>query len=131
MMGDVDVPHSWTYVNDAATTLVRCASDESTWGRVWHVPSNEPRSMRELFDDLADAAGLPRVRVTAVSGLVLRALGVVNPTIREALTTRYQFEMPFIIDDSESRERLYQWPTPWPLVLNSTLSPYLELSATT
>ena len=36
--GNVDVPHSVTYVPDLAEALVRVAEDDRSWGRAWHAP---------------------------------------------------------------------------------------------
>ena len=46
--GDLDAPHSWTYVGDVARTLIAVAADETAWGRAWHVPSADSVSVRAL-----------------------------------------------------------------------------------
>jgi len=122
VIGDPDAPHSWTYVADVAACLVACALDESSWGRPWHVPTNPPRSSRQVVDDLADAAGLPRAGVGVVPDRLLRVAGLVSPLARELLITAYQFERPFVIDDTETREHLGLQPTPWSAVLDATLA---------
>lgn len=122
VVGDPDVPHSWTYVEDVATCLVACALDDSCWGRPWHVPTNLPRSSRQVIDDLADSAGLPRVGVAAVPPAMLRLAGLVSPLARELTSTVYQFEMPFVIDDRETRAHFRLQPTPWHEVLRATLA---------
>jgi len=75
-----------------------------------------------VVDDLADAAGLPRAGVGVVPGTLLRVAGLVSPLARELPLTAYQFERPFVIDDTETRERLGLRPTPWPAVLDATLA---------
>ena len=35
----LDVPHTWTNVQDVAKLLVVGVGDERAWGRAWHVPS--------------------------------------------------------------------------------------------
>ncbi len=123
VLGNPDVLHTWTYVGDVARTLVACALDETTWGRPWHVPSNEARTERQVVDDLADAAGVARVKVAGTPRLVLRALGLFNRQMRELPKTLYQFEAPFVMDDSGTRRSLGLAPTPWSEVLEATVGP--------
>ncbi len=125
VIGDVTAPHSWTFVDDVATTLVACALAPSSWGRAWHVPTNPPRSAVEAVGDIADAAGVPHVAVRAIPVPVLRALGLFSPLMRELPKTMYQFQVPFIIDDSETRRELGVEPTPWPDVLAASLAPFV------
>lgn len=128
VIGNPTVPHSWTYVGDVADTLVACALDGSAWGRAWHVPTNPPRSSREAIDDLADAAGATRVKVTALPLTVLRLAGVFSPLVRELPKTLYQFEVPFVIDDTETRAHFGLRPTPWTTVLDESLAPFRKMS---
>lgn len=124
VIGDPDVAHSWTFVDDVATLLVAAALDESSWGRAWHVPTNPARSSRQAIDDLADAAGVAHVPVSSVPRFLLRAAGLFSPVLRELPKTLYQFEVPFVIDDRESRDHFALAPTPWEDVVRATLAPY-------
>ena len=65
VLGRADRPHTWTFTDDVARMLVTAGTDPRAWGRAWHVPSNEPRSQRQVIDDLARAAGVGQVRVGA------------------------------------------------------------------
>lgn len=124
VLGDPDALHSWTYTVDVARTLVACADDPSAHGRVWHAVTNPPRSQRAAIDELADAAGVPRVKVGAVPRVALRVAGLFNPTMRELPEVLYQFERPFVIDDTDTRQSLGLEPTPWPEVLQANLAAF-------
>jgi nucleoside-diphosphate-sugar epimerase len=124
VLGDANQPHSWTYINDVATTLIRCAERPEAWGRVWHVPTNPPRTQRQAIDDVANAAGLPHVKVKVLPSVMLRVLGLFSPLMRELPKTQYQFTAPFVIDDSATRSELGLEPTPWGTVLNNTIAAY-------
>jgi nucleoside-diphosphate-sugar epimerase len=126
VLGSPDVPHSWNYTVDVARTMVTCAQREESWGRAWHAPANPPRTQRELLDDIADVAGVSRVKVTSVPMLALRALGLFSPMVRELPTTMYQFNAPFVIDDSETRATFGLEPTPWSDVLKSTVAAHRD-----
>jgi nucleoside-diphosphate-sugar epimerase len=102
VIGNPDMPHTWTYVDDVARTLAVLGTDERAWGKVWHVPSGPPRSQREMVAAFASAAnvGTPKVRV--IPNWSLRAIGLVSPVVRELGEVRYQFTAPFVMDSSAS-----------------------------
>jgi nucleoside-diphosphate-sugar epimerase len=124
VIGDADAPHSWNYTEDVARTLVTCAQDDRAQGRAWHAPANPARSVRQAIDDIARIVGAKNVKITKVPKVALRMLGLFNTDVRELPKTLYQFEAPFIIDDSETRTTFGLEPTPWDEVLQSTIASY-------
>ncbi|WP_329387354.1 NAD-dependent epimerase/dehydratase family protein [Streptomyces sp. NBC_01716] len=98
--GDLDAPHSWTYVGDVARTLVAVAADESAWGRPWHVPSPPPVSVRALAVRAAELIGAPAPRLAAIPAPLLRIAGLFNTDAREVWEIRYQSAAPFVLDSS-------------------------------
>ena len=48
VLGRADQPHTWSFTDDVARMLVVAGTDARAWGPAWHVPSNEPRSQREV-----------------------------------------------------------------------------------
>lgn len=113
VIGAPDQPHSWTWAPDVARTLVAAAAYEPALGRVWHALTNPPRTQREVVADHCRAAGVPPVRVGALPHLALRAVGLVNPTVRELEETRYQFVRPFVLDSTATERELGLAPTDW------------------
>ena len=73
---------------------------------------------------MANAAGLPHVKVKVLPSVMLRVLGLFSPLMRELPKTQYQFTAPFVIDDSATRSELGLEPTPWGTVLNNTIAAY-------
>lgn len=124
VLGSLDQVHSWSYVDDVAATLVECALRPASWGRVWHVATNAPRTQREVIGDLCAAAGIAPVRAGVYTPTLLRLAGLVNPLARELPHTLYQFTRPFVIDDERTRQELGLLPTPWPEVIEATLAAY-------
>ena len=122
VIGNPDAPHSWNYTDDVARTLVTCAQDERSWGRAWHSPANPARSVRQAIDDIAGIVGATRVQITKVPTVALRVLGLFNTDVRELPKTLYQFQAPFVIDDSETRSTFGLEPTPWDDVLIATIA---------
>jgi len=124
LLGDVDQPHTWTAPVDVARTLVTVAADARGWGRAWHVPSNAPRTQRQAVDDLAQAAGVPAVKVSTVPTALLRVVGVFQPVIRELKETEYQRERPYILDETAARTTFGLEPTPWDEILAAMVAHY-------
>lgn len=120
VIGDANQPHTWTDVLDVARTLVGAAEDDSALGRIWHVPSNAPRTQSEAINDVLAAAGKPSVRVTALPALVLAAASVFVPVMREVRDMRYQFTSPYVLDSQAARTHFGLEPTPWGEVCRRT-----------
>jgi hypothetical protein len=80
--------------------------------------------VRQAIDDLARLTGTTRVKITKVPTVALRVLGIFNTDVRELPKTLYQFQAPFVIDDSETRSTFGLEPTPWDDVLNATIAYY-------
>lgn len=116
----LDVPHSWTSVQDCAKTLVRVAGDERTHGRVWFAPTNSPLTVRQLATRFAAANGAPAPKLTAIPYPVLWTSGLFSPLIKELRTTRYQFTQPFIIDSGATTAELGLEPIPLDEALRDT-----------
>ena len=124
LVGALDTPHTWTSPGDVARLMAVAGSDERAWGKAWHVPSNAPRTQREVVCEIADAAAVPRVKVSGVPAPMLWGLGLVNPAIRELKETDYQFNAPFILDDSAARTAFDLQPTPWSTMLADLVAAY-------
>ena len=108
---DLDAPHTWTCTDDVAALLVAGVYDERAWGRVWHVPSTPPLSVRELTTIAAAQLGV-EPKLTTMPYAVLWAAGLVNPMAKELRETQHQFRRPFVLDSTAARETFGLDPTP-------------------
>lgn len=122
VFGDPDLPHSWTAVDDIAATLQALGRDERAWGSPWLVPSNPPRSVREVLRALGERAGTGEPRLRRMPRWVLSAGGLVVPLLREVTGVLYQFERPFVVDATETTEVFGIRPTDWDALLDATAS---------
>jgi len=61
---------------------------------------------------------------------MLRALGLFNRNIRELLHTYYQFDAPFVVDDSAFREAYGGHTTDWDEIVASTVAWYRAQGST-
>src|SRR6478736_5585155 len=108
---DLDVPHTWTCTEDVAALLVTGVYDERAWGRAWHVPSNDPLSIRALTAIAAEQLGVTP-KLSSMPYAVLWAAGLVNPMAKELRETQHQFRRPFVLDSTAARETFGLVPTP-------------------
>jgi nucleoside-diphosphate-sugar epimerase len=113
VVGSADQPHTWTDVVDMGRALVAVSDNDHTLGRVWHAPSNPPRTQAEAVNDVLASVGKPPVSVKAYPRLALRAAGLFDGQLRELRETEYQFTRPYVMDSSAITAELGLAPTPW------------------
>jgi nucleoside-diphosphate-sugar epimerase len=99
-IGHPDLPHTYSYVPDVVAGLATLGTDPRAAGQVWHLPGPPTVTTRALLDLVAAEVGHP-VAIRSVPKLALRALGLVNPMMRELAEMAYQFDEPFTLDTSK------------------------------
>jgi len=121
VLGDADVPHTVTYIEDFARALVTLGEQEEALGQVWHVPNPETVTMRRFVQMAFEAAGHPpRLRAAPRWGIALAAL--FNPTLRAVKEQLYQSERPWVVDSTKF-ERAFGWgATPLPDAVGATVA---------
>jgi nucleoside-diphosphate-sugar epimerase len=125
VIGDPDQPHTYTYLPDIGEGLAVLGEHPDAPGEVWHLP-NDPhtRTTRQLVDTIYQLAGQPQTKLRSPPALLLRAVGVVNPTVRELLELQYEFLEPFIVDSTKIATKLEVHATPLDQALADTLASY-------
>jgi nucleoside-diphosphate-sugar epimerase len=129
-MGRPDTLHTYSYVPDVGHNLVLLGSRDDAYGRVWHLPNPETRSTRHIIIDVYAAAGQRRTDVTALKRPLLRTLGLFNRNVRELLHTYYQFDAPFVVDDSAFRDAFGGHTTQWGDIVARTVDWYRAQATT-
>jgi nucleoside-diphosphate-sugar epimerase len=125
VLGDPDQPHTYTYIPDIGEGLAVLGEHPDALGEVWHLPNDpDTRTTRQLVDIVYRQAGRPAGKVRAMPPVLLRALGLVDATMRELVEMQYQFEEPFIVDSSKIANKLGAEATPLPQALADTLRDY-------
>ncbi|MFC4222357.1 NAD-dependent epimerase/dehydratase family protein [Lysinibacter cavernae] len=124
VIGDPALPHSWSYLPDIAATLIAASDtdDRDQWGRAWVVPSTT-RTRRELAAEINDTFGSAG-RAARLPRAVLRLGALFNADVREVLRSSYQFEMPFVVDSTETERILGVTATDWAEVVQLTGQSY-------
>jgi nucleoside-diphosphate-sugar epimerase len=120
VVGNPDLPHTWTDVLDVARTLVAVAARPDTWGQVWHAPSNEPRTQREALTDVLAAVDRPPVRMFSMPKPALSVVGRFVPLVAALNQMGYMFRRPYVMDSARTQQTLGLAPTPWPEICRRT-----------
>ena len=122
-IGNPDLPHTYSYVPDIAVGLATLGTDAQAAGQVWHLPGPQTVTTRELLDLVAREAGHP-VGIRSVPKLAVRALGLVNPMMRELAEMAYEFDEPFILDTSKYQTAFGAAGTPLAGAIAATIAWY-------
>ena len=121
VLGDPDLLHTVTYIEDFARALVTLGEREDALGQVWHVPNPETVTMRRFVQMVFDAVGRdPRLRAAPRWGIALAA--TFDPTMRAVKEQLYQSEQPWVVDSGKF-ERAFGWEaTPLPEAVHATVA---------
>ena len=69
-------------------------------------------------------AGQTRGKLRRLPPVLLRAIGLVDPTMRELVEMQYQFEEPFVVDSAKISNKLGLEATPLDEAVAATLQEY-------
>ena len=123
LAGDPDQPHTYTYAPDVGRGLVILGEREEALGQAWHLPSPETLTTREFVEMIFEEVGKP-ARVQAAPKILLRAIGLFNPGIRETIEMLYEFEEPFVVDHSKFERAFGERATPLKEAIGETVRWY-------
>jgi nucleoside-diphosphate-sugar epimerase len=107
VLGDPDVPHTVTYIEDFGRALVTLGERDEALGEVWQVPNAEAVTLRSFAQTVFESAGNPfRLRKAPRWGIAMAAL--FDPTMRAVKEQLYQSEQPWVVDSTKF-ERTFGW----------------------
>jgi nucleoside-diphosphate-sugar epimerase len=124
-LGKLDVPHALSFVEDSARGLLVLGTHEQALGQVWHIPTAQALTGRQYIALASEAAGVP-AKPLAVSGLLLRVLGLTNPVLRESVEMLYEFNEPLLFDGSKYTRAFGGTPTPHQEAMRRTVAWYRQ-----
>jgi nucleoside-diphosphate-sugar epimerase len=99
-IGNLDLPHTYTYIRDFARAMIILGEREEAIGQVWHVPNAPTISTREMLNILFEELELP-AKMNGMGKLMMRIGAVFIPEAAESIEMMYQFENPFVVDSSK------------------------------
>jgi nucleoside-diphosphate-sugar epimerase len=120
MLGDLNQPHTFTYVKDFGKALAVAGTDERSLGKVWHVPSGKPYTQQELADMIAKQLGYP-MKTRATGKIMLSLAGLFNKGAKEVIEMLYEFNEPFIMNADAMEKTFGLSATPMDQRIKETL----------
>ena len=127
VLGDPDQPHTYTYLPDIGEGLAVLGEHPDAPGEVWHLPNDpDTRTTRQLVETIYQLAGQPKTKLRKRTPvLLLRALAVTNPTVRELLELRIRVPGAVqYVDSTKIAAKLDVHATPLDQALADTLATY-------
>jgi nucleoside-diphosphate-sugar epimerase len=123
VIGKVDMPHTYTYVDDFADGLIILGQRDEALGQVWHVPSAETISTRQFIDMVYGQAG-QKTKIMAGTRIPLTVMSLFSSHMKFALQVLYQFDRPFVVDHSKFEKAFGSNPVPHEEAMGRTLAWY-------
>lgn len=122
-IGNIDLPHSYTYIPDIGKALVILGERDEALGRAWHLPNAPALTTREFINKVYVAAGHP-AKISMMPKLMVKGLALVMPILREVNEMAYEFEEPFIVDSSAFEKTFGLKATPLDAAIPETMKWY-------
>lgn len=124
-IGSLDFPHTITFIDDFGEALVRLGETESAFGQAWHVPNATTVTQRE-FLTTAFQLIQREPKFSVLGRMMMRIGGLFIPEAREIIEMMYEFEKPFIVDDSKYKQAFGDHSTPIREGLKQTIAWYQQ-----
>lgn len=109
---NADVPRSFNYTPDAAEALYILATNEQSFGQVWHLPAASPLTGRQFINMAAKYMG-GSDKVTVMPKWLLKVFGYLNSFMKEAYEMNYQNEFPLQFSSAKFEKAFKFTPTPY------------------
>lgn len=123
-LGDIDLPHSYTYIRDVAAGLATLGEQPGAEGRVWHLPTVPATTTRHVLEMVEERVGRPLQLVTLDEP---RPFGPFDERFMSAYAEMfYQHREPQIMDSSTFERTFDAHPTPLGQGLDATVAWYRE-----
>jgi nucleoside-diphosphate-sugar epimerase len=123
--GSLDLPHTYTYIEDFGQALATLGERDEALGQIWHVPNPETVTQRQLITTVFKEIGLPP-KMSGMGKWMLSIGGLFIPEARESVEMLYEFEKPFIVDYSKFKRAFGDHVTHLDRAIQQTVAWYRE-----
>ena len=127
-IGKPDMPHTYSYIPDIAKGLVTLGDREEALGHIWHLPNAETVTSRQFIEMIYAELGT-EPRLSVMPKLMFNVVSLFVPILREVREMTYEFEEPFIVDDSKFKAAFGDISTPLADAIHETVVWFREQDA--
>ncbi|HEY8956428.1 NAD-dependent epimerase/dehydratase family protein [Chitinophaga sp.] len=110
-LGKDNLPHSYTFTQDAAKGLYLLSQDDTSWNQVWHLPTANPAPDGKGYMQLIAAQMNTKPKYMKLGSFMLTLSGLFDTAIREIKEMLYQNNHPYIFDSSKFEQHFKVKPT--------------------
>jgi nucleoside-diphosphate-sugar epimerase len=121
VIGNPDLPHTLTFIDDFAASLVTLSQQVKALGEVWHVPNAETVTTRRFVEMVFDQLHQPP-RLRPAPTIVISLLALALPPMRGVKETMYQSQRPWVVDHSKYERAFGAQPTPHQSAIEATIA---------
>lgn len=121
LLGNIDLPHTFTYIKDFAKALIVLSNEEKAYGRAWHVPSVATISTRAFLSMVEDEMGM-KAKVRVAGKTMISIMGLFSPVIKEVKEMMYTWTEPYVVNHSQFEEAFGLRATPFEKSVKETVS---------
>ncbi|MFV9673082.1 MAG: NAD(P)H-binding protein [Acidimicrobiia bacterium] len=121
VMGDPDQLHSYSYLPDIARDLIVLGERDEADGKAWHLLNAPAVTTRQFIEMVYEAAG-SEPGIQAMPRFMVSAVGLFNGNVRELKEMLYEFEEPFVVDDSRFETAFGGSATPLAEAIEATVA---------
>ncbi|MFI8006385.1 NAD-dependent epimerase/dehydratase family protein [Streptomyces sp. NPDC086010] len=123
-LGDIDLPHSYTYIGDVAAGLATLGENPGADGRVWHLPTAPAVTTRDMYALIEERVGRP-LDLTVIAEP--RPFGPFDEVfMAEYAEMFYQHTEGQTVDSSAIETAFGLVPNPLPDAVDTTLAWYRD-----
>lgn len=121
VVGNLDLPHTVTFIDDFAAALVTLSQQDRALGEAWHVPNAETVTTRRFVEMVFDQLHQPP-KFQPLPTILLNVLALVVPPMRGVKETMYQSVQPWVVDQSKYERAFGAQPTPYDSAIAATIA---------
>jgi nucleoside-diphosphate-sugar epimerase len=121
VIGNADLPHTLTFIDDFAGALVTLSQQDRALGEAWHVPNAETLTTRRFLEVVFDQLHQPP-RLQPVPTIFINLLALAVPAMRGVRETMYQSLRPWVVDHSRYARAFGAQPTSHETAIANTIA---------
>ncbi len=127
LFGNIELPHTFTYINDFAAAMINVGLANDTFGQIWHVP-NAPALSLDKWVHLFEVVTNKRIKKSITPKFIIKIAGLFNSFIKELYEMAYQFEYPFLVNHDKYLNRFGNHTTYPSDIVKETVEWYSSIS---